>query len=473
MLKKLCKKSVTLVLKLTMTKTEIKKILETGETEQTEFKLNFGSSVIISLNAFANAKGGKVILGVEDTGNIHGIEFNNETIQNWINEVKNKTNPSIVPNVEVVEIEKKTIVLFEIEEYPIKPVSIKGRYYKRVKNSNHQMSITEIADEHLKTVNSSWDFYPDTSHTLANISIEKIKKYIKEFEKWNNTEVVFEPFEFLSKKEILKNNKLTFGAYLLFAKELCIISDVQIGRFKSETKIIDSISLSTDILTELDEIMAFIRKHLMVEFIITGKPQREERFDYPEEAIREIVINMLIHRDYRESSGSIIKIFDDRIEFYNPGGLYGNLTIEELLSLNYKSQVRNKLIANTFKDIGKIEKYGTGMKRIFSICDGYGVIPPRFNNLGNGFEVVLFKEKLKDNATVSATVNATVNATVSDRQKQIIGKIANYKNITINQLAEFCDVSRDTIIRDIKKLKELKIIERIGSDKTGYWEILE
>jgi len=59
---------------------------------------------------------------------------------------------------------------------------------------------------------------------------------------------------------------------------------------------------------------------------------------------------MLIHRDYRESSGSIIKIFDDRIQFYNPGGLYGNITLEELLSLNYKSQVRNKLIANAFKD---------------------------------------------------------------------------------------------------------------------------
>lgn len=153
------------------------------------------------------------------------------------------------------------------------------------------MSISEIANEHLKTVNSSWDFYTDANHTLENISLDKVKKYIREYEKWNNTFVEYEPSVFLSKKEILKDNNLTFGAYLLFAKELCVISDVQIGRFKSETKIIDSISLSTDILTELDEIMAFIRKHLMVEFIITGKPQREERFDYPEDAIREIVIN--------------------------------------------------------------------------------------------------------------------------------------------------------------------------------------
>ena len=175
-------------------------------------------------------------------------------------------------------------------------------------------------------------------------------------------------------------------------------------------------------------------------------------------------VNMLIHRDYRESSGSIIKIFDDRIEFYNPGGLYGNLTIKKLLSLNYKSQVRNKLIANAFKDIGKIEKYGTGMKRVFSICEGYGIIPPRFNNLGNGFEVLLFKEKLNDNDTVNDTVN--------DRQKQIIETIRKQKSITIKELVVLFNVSRKTIMRDIKKIKDLKIIERIGSDKTGYWKII-
>ena len=242
--------------------------LQKGENESIEFKKNFDNSVIISLNAFANTKGGKVLIGVRDDRSICGVEINIETIQNWINEVKNKTTPSIIPNVEVVEIESKSIVLFEVDEYPIKPVAIKGRYYKRVKNSNHQMLITEIADEHLKTVNSSWDFYRDTNHTLENISLEKVEKYIHEYEKWKNTQVDYKPLDFLSKKEILKGSNLTFGAYLLFAKELCIISDIQIGRFKSDTKIIDSISLSTDILTELDEIIAFIRKHLMVEFII-------------------------------------------------------------------------------------------------------------------------------------------------------------------------------------------------------------
>lgn len=84
------------------------------------------------------------------------------------------------------------------------------------------------------------------------------------------------------------------------------------------------------------EIIAFIKKPLMVEFIITSNPHREERYNYPLDAIREIVINMLVQRDYRDSKGSIIKIYDDKIEFYNPEGLYGDLTEQEFLKFNYQ-----------------------------------------------------------------------------------------------------------------------------------------
>jgi len=108
-------------------------------------------------------------------------------------------------------------------------------------------------------------------------------------------------------------------------------------------------------------------------YIITGKPQREERWEYPIDAIREIVINMIVHRDYRNSNDSIIKIFNDRIEFYNPGGLFGDLTIEEVASGKYQSQIRNKQIANIFKEFGLIEKYGTGIKRILETFKIYGL----------------------------------------------------------------------------------------------------
>ena len=95
--------------------------------------------------------------------------------------------------------------------------------------------------------------------------------------------------DFLSKMEMIREGKLTFGAYLLFVEDHCSISDIQIGRFKSDITIIDSLSLNRDLFSEVDEILAFIKKHLMVEYIITGEAQRTERFDYPLDAVREVV----------------------------------------------------------------------------------------------------------------------------------------------------------------------------------------
>lgn len=377
-----------------MSKEEILYIIKQGENERIEFKASFGKEVIESIVAFSNAKGGKVIVGVNDSKTIIGITVSDESIQNWINQIKQNADPQVIPDVQILELDNRYIVVLDVMEYPIKLVAYRNKYFKRIANSNHLMRLDEITNEHLKTINNSWDFYQDSLHEIEKISIEKVERFVNKIEKRTETKISISPIEFLEKLEFLRNRKLTFGAYLLFVKDYCLISDVQVGRFKSEITIIDSVSLNTDLFTEVDEIIAFIKKHLMVEFIITGKPQREERFDYPLDAIREIVVNMVVHRDYRDSSGSIIKIFDDRIEFYNPGKLYGDITIADLLSNSYNSKVRNKLIARAFKETRIIEKYGSGIKRVFDICNDYGVIAPKFEEISNGFQVTLFKTKL-------------------------------------------------------------------------------
>ncbi|HLT86281.1 MAG TPA: RNA-binding domain-containing protein, partial [Sphingobacterium sp.] len=334
------------------------------ESETVEFKSSFQDEVIVSLVAFANAKGGSVYVGVGDKGEVKGASLGKETVQNWINEIKIKTQPSLIPDVEVIEEQDKTLLLLNMQEYPIKPVSFKGKCYRRIGNSNHLMGVEEIANEHLKTINGSWDFYPDPHHSLDDISLEKVSRFMHRIEQRTENKIPYTPVEFLTKMEMLREGKLTFGAYLLFVTDYCLISDVQVGRFKSNITIIDSISLNTDLFSEVDEIIAFIKKHLMVEYIITGEPQRTERFDYPLDAIREIVINMIVHRDYRDSSGSVIKIFDNRIEFYNPGKLFGGITIDDLVTGNYSSKSRNKLIAKAFKEVGLIERYGSGIHRV-------------------------------------------------------------------------------------------------------------
>ena len=462
-----------------MKESNIFNIINEGENQKTEFKTSFGKAVIESVVAFSNTNGGKVIIGINDSKEIVGIDLSSETIKNFINEIKQNTNPQVIPDIFTFKVDHKNIVVIEVPEYPVKPVSFKNKYFKRFANSNHLMSLDEIANEYIKTINSSWDFYPDGIHTLENISTEKVERFINKIEKRTDTQIKLSPLEFLNKLEFLRNNQLTYGAYLLFVKDFCSISDVQVGRFKSDITIIDSISLNSDLFTEVDEIIAFIKKHLMVEFIITGKPQRDERFDYPLDAIREIVVNMVVHRDYRDSSGSIIKIFDNRIEFYNPGKLYGDITLTDLLSGNYSSKVRNKLIARAFKEAGIIEKYGSGIKRVLDICKDQGIIPPKFEEVFNGLKVTLFKEKLTGNVIDSINyeaIDSTENDTENDTEKRI-GKIMQMikinKKISVAKLAKECGVSRITISRDVDKLKSSGILKRIGPDKGGYWETVK
>jgi len=463
------------------------------ENSHTELKASFNDEAIIALVAFSNAKGGAVYIGVTDKAEVKGVDIGKETMQNWVNEVKNKTSPQIIPDAEVMDLDKKTVIVLSVPEYPIKPVSFRGRFYKRNGNANHLMSIDEIANEHLKTINTSWDYYIDPNHTPEAISYDKVSRFIHIIEQRSQSDIRIAPTEFLLKMEMLREGKLTFGGYLLFVSDYCPISDVQVGRFKSDITIIDSLSLNTDLFTEVDEIIAFIKKHLMVEYIITGEPQRTERFDYPLDAIREIVINMVVHRDYRDSSASIIKILDDRIEFYNPGNLYGGITIDDLLTGNYSSKTRNKLIAKAFKEVGLIERYGSGIKRIIDICSNYGVKQPVFEEVFNGFRVVLFKEKtdvtkdvtidvakdvtkdLKDTIkdTANDTVNDTVKVAISKNQKTILELITARNNITAEELVDIVGINLRNIKLNISKLKAKGMIQRIGPDKGGYWKVLK
>lgn len=151
-------------------------IISKGENLTVEFKTNFSSEVIETLVAFSNAKGGFVFIGISNNKNIVGVELKDETVQNWINEIKQKTAPVLIPDAELVEINLKKVVIFNIQEYPIKPVSYRGRYFKRIANSNHLLSVDEVVNMHLQTINSSWDYHTNNHFKIEDISFEKCRK---------------------------------------------------------------------------------------------------------------------------------------------------------------------------------------------------------------------------------------------------------------------------------------------------------
>ena len=443
------------------------------ESQHIEFKSSFNDEVIITLVAFANATGGKVYVGLDDNGDVvSNFSVGKESIPQWLNEIKNKTIPSIIPDVIFEEEEGNEILVFAIQEFPVKPVSFKGRYYKRVKNANHQMNLQEISDLHLKTFNNSWDYYPSPHYGLEAIALEKVSQFILKSNQIRENQIEDDPLTVLRKFEMLKDNgQIANGCYLLFAKNDVFDATISIGRFATETSIKDSVVLRTDLFTEVDATLAFLRKHINKNYIITGDPQREERWEYPLEALREIVVNMIVHRDYQNAGDSIIKIFDHKIEFYNPGGLGNGLTISALQAGTYTSYARNRKIADLFREAGIIEKYGSGIKRITNAFIDYGLTVPVFEDFQNGFRVTVFDGSVLNKDNVTEDVTDKVTDKVTDNQMKILQLIQKNERITTNELAIRLNISQRKIKVNIAKLKEKELLLRVGSSKSGYWKI--
>jgi len=478
------------------------------ESDKVEFKPVLNNAVIEALAAFSNARGGTVYVRVSNNAEAVGVSLGKETVPQFVNEIKNKTSPSIIPDTEVVAVgDDKNIVVLSVGEYPIKPVSVLGRYYKRVGASNQPLSANEVANMHLQTMNSSWDMYPDPIHSTDDISLDKVRGCMDILAD-NGITIGEPPSAFLAKYDLLRDGKPTNAAYLMFKNRNSIDTTIELGRFQDPVTIKDTARTKSDILTQVDEVLNYVRKHINVEVIITGSARNTQRWQYPMAAIREIVLNMIIHRDYRSASDSIVKIFNDRIEFYNPGRLPDTISIEDLLSGEYKSTPRNKKVADVFKDLGLIEKYGSGIRRIMGYFQEEGRPLPEFRNISDGFQVTIFSEMvvegsdrvlekvlenpnkvlekvlknpnkvlekvLKNQTGVlinSDRVTEKVTENVSENQLVILENIEKNPYITNSELSDIIKISARKIRENIAKLKTKGLIERIGPNKGGHWKV--
>jgi ATP-dependent DNA helicase RecG len=421
-----------------------------GEGATIEFKSSFQKEVIETLTAFANTQGGTVLMGVGDAGQIVGVTVQAETVQGWINQCKQITSPRVIPDIELVQIEGKTVALVSIGEYPIKPVACKGRYFKRVGNANHQLTATEISDAHIKLINSSWDYHPDPEHTMASISEPKVQAFADAIKLDAPFNAVLEKFE------LIKQGRPTFACHLLFSKNDVFLSTIEAGRFASPTIIKDSITSRDTLIEQVQRIMDFMVKHTNKAYIITGNPRREERWDYPMEALREIIINMIVHRDYRSANDSTIKVFDDRIEFFNPGVLLDALTVEKIKTGHYKSHLRNKQVATIFKELELIEKYGSGVRRVIDSFVAYGLPEPEFEATQGGLAVTVF-----------SALTGGVTGGVNTESVPLLQLIQAQPGLKTTELVAQTGKPQRTIERWLKQLKDRQQIEFRGAPKTG------
>ncbi|OIP85069.1 MAG: hypothetical protein AUK44_00560 [Porphyromonadaceae bacterium CG2_30_38_12] len=397
------------------------KQIPTSESDQIEFKTSFNEDVIVSLVAFANTKGGSVYVGIADNGKIIGVTLSAESVQQWVNSIKSKTVPSLMPDVEVLEINGKQIVAIRIIEYPVKPLSVQGKYYRRIQNSNHLMSASEVSDCYMQSMQYSWDSYLHTGSSIKDLDPLRIRKFINRLNEKGRINLDGSDIEILQKLKLIKDNKPTNAAILLFAKDP-LMYDVHAGRLKTPDMILDDRIIRNTLFEAVDETMRYIISHLKVAYEISDETvrtttQRTEIFEYPLDALRELVLNAIIHRKYNSTVDIQIKIFDNKITIFNPGGLYGNITIEDLNRDDYQASARNKLIVEAFYLTGDIEKYGTGYQRIRKAVANYPTMKFIYRETQGGYIAELTYEQQKNKQNKIEDIGEDDGLTIKDIEK--------------------------------------------------------
>ena len=460
-------------------KTRIEKILNNKESQNLEFKEKFTKEVIETVTSFSNTSGGIIAIGVSNEGKPKGIKADEESIKEWTNQIKQTTQPQLLPEINLIEVENKTLAIINVQEYPLKPVSFKGKYYKRIGASNHIISLNEIVELQLYSINSSFDSFT-TETTFEELDENLLTEYFTQIKETGRLKLEKDNKTKLQKIGLLKGDKATLAALLLFGEHR---TNIHIGRFKTRDIIIDEIKISEPLVKAIDESMNFIKKNIAIRFEIEGELRRKEIWQYPITALRELLLNSVIHKDYRNPTDIIIKIYDESIEFTNPGTIMFELKIEDIRNGDYVAYHRNKLLAESFYLRGDVEKFGTGFQRVFRDLESYNNVDFRLESISGFTKAILsyknevqYRDSVRDGkkgmllyGDIDVT-NVTDNVT-NNRRDFLIRLMEENSTITTEEAAKRLKVTRRTIARDIDFLKKKGKLRRIGTPKSGKWKI--
>ncbi len=444
-----------------MTESELRKLIRGGESLEVEFKESFDREAVETAGAFANTRGGTIYVGVSRKGESIGIEVGPETLSDWSNQVSQGTDPRVIPDIETREVGGKMVAMVVIRESPLKPVSVKGRCYRRVSTSNRVMTPAEISEMHLQSTGSSWDLQPAPGKTLRDIDPDMVRNYVRLANAAGRKRIPeAESFErVLRKLELIKEHRPTWAAVLLFGKRPqspLTQAVVHCGLFKQESRVIDDRMIDGSLIDQVEEALKFIQKNTNVEFVITGKPARDEIWDYPLEALREALINAVCHRDYTLPSNTDIRIHDDRLEIWSPGGLPFGITLPELFK-PHKSVLRNKGIASVLYDIGWIEKWGSGIDKIRRLCRSEKKPEPEYEEQTQTLIARFRKDAFKDEYLRKLGL--------SERQMAVVAYVRQHASITNADHRALAGVQRKTAARDLDALVSLGVLDRTGERK--------
>jgi ATP-dependent DNA helicase RecG len=438
------------------------KILEEGEGTTVEFRKSMGENGFKTVSAFSNTQGGTLLCGVSNTRDIVGFNCSEEPIPTITNKIINKM--GINPSISLLELEGKKILRIDVDKSP-NPISYNGKYYKREQSKTTGILYDELRDLFLR--GSNWDGLTN-DYGLDEIDTESLLRFTRKAVKKgrlvaDDTEDIS---EILLKLNLLVDGKLTNAAIILFGREpqkYFTNAMVRVLRLKDEVSVSDR-RITGNLFQQVEEAGEAIKNSINVKFEIKGKLTREEVWDYPLKAIREALINSIVHRDYfKYGIQTQIKIFDDKIWFFNPGELFGGMTIQKLKQL-HPSSTRNPLIAEIFFKAGLVEVHGSGIHQIMKSLKNAGLPEPEFKEEFAGFSVYMMKNVYDKEYLVSLGLNRS--------QIQAVSYMQEHGSLTMSDFLRISPgINERTLRRYLADLVDKKLILAIGEKKGRRYEL--
>jgi ATP-dependent DNA helicase RecG len=380
---------------------QLEDLLKQHEGKTLEFKRDLSSPgpALRTVVAFANSAGGRLVIGVEDRSRaVVGIKAPLELEERLANLIADSIEPRLVPEIEVVPWRQTHVVMATVYPSGLRPHHVKadGRTrgtYVRLGSTNRSADAALIAELGRRTGTETFDEQPLPDLDSEAIDFAVASQCFAERRSLRRQDL--EALGLVSRHQ--GRAVPSVGGLLLFGRErLSRYPDawIQAGRFSGtdRTEIIDRADLTDYPVIALEKAVSFVERNTRLGMSI-GRLKRRDVPAVPPAALREALVNAVVHADYAQRGAPIrIAVFDDRVEVESPGILLPGLTIEELR--DGLSRVRNRVFARVFNELGLIEQWGTGVRRMIDACTRAGLPEPEFVEVGLRFRVTLRTEPI-------------------------------------------------------------------------------
>lgn len=452
------------------------------EDKNLEYKEGFDNDdVTQTIASFSTSEGGYILIGVKNDGTPIGYRCSKEKVKAKLNNLAKDLNGG-KGNIQIDFKEhapEKYIVIVKVYEGDRKPYGWKGAYYKRVDSRDEKLSPEEIMEIKLKSKNLTFDSLINNIHNrksnISDLDNSKILNYIQLANSGKrNRQIKFDNI-----KNVLKNLDLLIGdcyikntAMLFFGKKpqdsfqnAKINFLIYIGDSIDSSKLKYRKHIEGDLINQIQEPFNFIKSNTENKVIMDGL-RRIEINQYPMEAIREALINAVAHRDYSVfNSDIVIRLFSNRLEIINPGGLMEGVTLQELKKGGHPSVRRNPKICYLLDNLGLMEQAGQGIKNIIGAMKRFGLEEPKIES-DNGFFKIEFKgQKLEGNDFSKHLIGSSMDlepvlTDLERRGLKYINSLDKFQSIRINEyMKRIKSKTRITAKRHLDKFVELGILE--------------